>query len=919
MSVKIVGLDESGQFEKRDEEDTRFVGGYTFNLEDEGKNARSELKAEVKNLLKTACEVFNRCAHRSATKRYSDEADKEYEVSISSKTAGENKTLNLMKIMKSFGNGFEQCEKMSDEWNIKYPLSAHGCDCVFFKEIERFDNHGKKIKSQFKPYWRWRKKGAEEKEIPTKKVLYTRQAFYDDDHQLYLKWERFFYNFIQKVVLDYLKIKENRFFCFMYPEMRIANDDVRESNILNFTSGANLYEYMAQAAVMNEIMYYPEQPYGRYALELATRSQNIGNIKENLDNYTAQGAYANITDKGTYRTAIANMLNLLSWSEPYKNVQYDIDVVSIKYNDRAGSDCMYIPEDDSETPFHYLADIVCKRIRKTIFKQILSKQGSVSKTMIALAESQNPIPIEIRVLGEADLLYRRMIAALHEYKLADYYGYWYDLKNLKDKHGYSDFYIEYWVIKKLEPMRGEYMHNWRTGNAIITELSAGYETVKNMMFNQQYDKMMYVALQIKKDLSDSEFSTFIHNKSYLDLLKFRFNGMILRGYNHHGNISEAQKIIDECEDNATKVSPEEYLDFTVCTVEYYFNTFQYEEVIKRYERLALPKSNLGAKDFDCSKPLVELSLLDQLCNCLDMVRRGASVQEEPQWIKLKDMHVAAAGRINSCLGQAYAFAQNWDTAGRELKMKRVFEKAMDIFNEDNDNKGITLCHYLHALTSLTDKKSFEKNAASYFDVKSYDVETCWNALSGAIANSNYRFAIYLYMRSFRVFYATDENKGLFEKILNQILAVSDKIEKEHPWQLIYMNLYKIAKQYQMEDKLDALKEKVYSAVADPFFTIDMININFELQCKVELEKFNLDTSIKAWLEEKNNGAISEDDKYVKDILDTYLVRKKDSEGNEIIGNIDQYLPKDENTKSFLDSTFQDLKNALEKVCTYEYC
>lgn len=63
------------------------------------------------------------------------------------------------------------------------------------------------------------------------------------------------------------------------------------------------------------------------------------------------------------------------------------------------------------------------------------------------------------------------------------------------------------------------MHNWKTGNAIITELSAGYETVKNMMFNQQYDKMLYVALQIKKDLCDNNFFKFIRNKSYLDLLK----------------------------------------------------------------------------------------------------------------------------------------------------------------------------------------------------------------------------------------------------------------------------------------------------------------------------------------------------------------------------------------------------------------
>ena len=161
--------------------------------------------------------------------------------------------------------------------------------------------------------------------------------------------------------------------------------------------------------------------------------------------------------------------------------------------------------------------------------------------------------------------------------------------------------------------------------------------------------------------------------------------------------------------------------------------------------------------------------------------------------------------------------------------------------------------------------------ASYFGVKSYDVEICWNALSGAIANSNYRYAIYLYIRAFRVFYATDENKGLFEEILKQILAVSDKIGKEHPWQLIYMNLYKIAKQYQMEDKLDALKEKVYSAVADPFFTIDMININFELQCMEDVQSFSFGDKIGEWVEK---NAKKNEDSCVADNHNRYMYIRK---------------------------------------------
>ena len=115
------------------------------------------------------------------------------------------------------------------------------------------------------------------------------------------------------------------------------------------------------------------------------------------------------------------------------------------------------------------------------------------------------------------------------------------------------------------------------------------------------------------------------------------------------------------------------------------------------------------------------------------------------------------------------------------------------------------------------------------------------------------------------------DKGLFEKILNQILAVSDKIGKEHPWQLIYMNLYKIAKQYQMEDKLDALKEKVYSAVADPFFTIDMININFELQCMENVQSFSFGDKIGEWVEK---NAKKNEDSCIADNHNRYMYIKR---------------------------------------------
>lgn len=111
------------------------------------------------------------------------------------------------------------------------------------------------------------------------------------------------------------------------------------------------------------------------------------------------------------------------------------------------------------------------------------------------------------------------------------------------------------------------------------------------------------------------------------------------------------------------------------------------------------------------------------------------------------------------------------------------------------------------------------------------------------------------------------DKGLFEKILNQILSVSDKIGKEHPWQLIYMNLYKIAKHYQMADKQKILRKKVRSAVADPFFTIDMININFELQCMEDVQSFSFGDKIGEWVEK---NAKKNEDSCVADNHNRYM-------------------------------------------------
>lgn len=49
-----------------------------------------------------------------------------------------------------------------------------------------------------------------------------------------------------------------------------------------------------------------------------------------------------------------------------------------------------------------------------------------------------------------------------------------------------------------------------------------------------------------------------------------------------------------------------------------------------------------------------------------------------------------------------------------------------------------------------------------------------------------------------------------------------------------MNLYKIAKKYNMENELDGLRKKVHSCVEEKSFTVEMLNLNFVLMLRLKI-------------------------------------------------------------------------------------
>lgn len=871
--VKVIGLDESGDFEtvrreRRENapggrtnyvidqaamfEDIRFLGGYTFPVEKEQFEA---VKQGLEEVFKSVCRQVEKQCHQD--------------------TVDDAGLLAICERLKLQPTGVPR------NYHVVFPLSLHGntepgTSKVFFK----FFRNG----------------------------YYTSLKLTDESQEArdnLSAWERLFGEYLEEQVIAHIKEKQGKLFCYLYPNV-----------VLDAEKDRSLYETMAAHVVKNEFFNGTDKIYSGYAWEIATRvipveESNEQNRNIHLERYEQKWRGSErytITNLDTYRTLLREILAGAKDSDLGVLVQdiqeddFKEDIKSIKYFNtetierlvdgrRETVRCMTTVSDQESTPFHYAADVVCSVIRSALQKQKWIPNmrngksfGILERVADGIAKKYG-IDAEIRIYGEQDETLIRMIHAVQNAELHTYFDLCYELQD--SGNGFSRFYVNRW-LPKLDEMLRQKME--KKGYAYQNVDDAIRLLDYYMMTDyRQYPKGTYITEQFFERVFGWQLrranESFKINEKLPEIPKekyFAFILHLLRGYNHRGAAREPQKIIDWVDRSGIlkELYPQGELNYYNVCLQYYFNSLQYEKVLNEAFNLSLRASD-------------SVQGLSKLTN-----------KENPL---VKDNKTEQA-RIFSSAGQACGFLLAEDRydhvlekigIGREMLEQagsESYQNALQLFDElgQTGNYGITMSHYLQYLCLLGEKKGYEKYAERYFGSEKIPEQ-----LEKALTNDLYYLRVFV--KAMETFYKMEEFVPAYlEKITGYVEQQKDKT---HPMELIETDLCKIRAAWG-NGKID-MEDAMYKRVVTPMNNEEdvILLIRFHLKLNAILQHHP------DW---KSDPIMDHMDRYGREGMDRFQnITVDDLHTVNLFGKVME--------KRAEEMTFEEMELFLDAKLAYEYC
>lgn len=142
------------------------------------------------------------------------------------------------------------------------------------------------------------------------------------------------------------------------------------------------------------------------------------------------------------------------------------------------------------------------------------------------------------------------------------------------------------------------------------------------------------------------------------------------------------------------------------------------------------------------------------------------------------------GRVYSAVGRYTAFAaqemSGRDRLERQKEADQFFSKALQEFADDQDNRQITLYHYLHLLLNKRDRKSFDESAAEYFHTS----DPCAWLLGLDLKKETDLFMLHVCLKSLYVF-DIGKQDGKLEGRIQDLLKCLKHRNGFHPLELVY--------------------------------------------------------------------------------------------------------------------------------------
>ncbi|MBP3808164.1 MAG: hypothetical protein ILA13_07115 [Eubacterium sp.] len=577
-----------------------------------------------------------------------------------------------------------------------------------------------------------------------------------------------------------------------------------------------------------------------------------------------------ITNVASYRTSLTDEIYSVNVSDSYKNKGYYMDIESIDYSGR------------KDMAIHYLTDILCSYIRNTI-DRINGKTEIYNDVAETLRDDLQELIgegiVDIRFYSKADAYYRNIYRYYMLGNLAKAFDAEFDFRLVSssvDGSEDADYvrenilskYYEVEFLPKLDDYQEVLLQDERYYSDVITRFDEFVSYAERFMGkdgNFGYSRGLYIAERLYEyfdKMKTIEMDKSRENRVVLDRklgeITFRLNDIIMRGLNHRGVVRDLLPVIDTCKANRMYVSPVDYINFKTRAAQYYFNSFEFEKVKNLFIDDVKPGviSILENKTIDDagSKSLIEQ--LEHVYAGLTGIESGSA---------------GISGKIYSTLGQAYGFMGDYDIS------EKWFIASLEKWSGDLDNQNITLSYLMNLYADSKNREGYEKYAKEYFgyfDTKGHDCGsaiTQLEVLRDAYENRQFiRYALAVYVKAFYNIYLTDASSSDFAKLKELIYdietnknAVAGQASRNRyddtnndPWQRIYKYLYLIAKSFGDEEVAAEYAERVFECVEGDA-TISVMQLDFELllQSEVDGTLFNeyLETSridgVKGYLQE----------------------------------------------------------------------
>lgn len=600
-------------------------------------------------------------------------------------------------------------------------------------------------------------------------------------------------NEILKQVKNYLIEHKNqyRLFAFIDPKQNTGSHEESEATkdirIVDFHNPGVLYERLITLLVYNFTFYSFNDDVEKNIFKIASRTPTVlaAELSEeqrqaiqNLNDVWVDGnnkMHLTATNINTFKSALA--VKYFEGNAINKRAVNDIELECKSLNYTANNSKVI-------SPFYYLADIICYYIQRYLYQKVGYDEFFINSDILKKVGKDMPVSIDFWVYDEVDSLFKKMMEAYEEGRLAECFAYRYDIEHSASEFG--SYYMSTWVQRFDRRVLSDYTNKLdNKSEAEKRMLAAKRKSFKQNMDGYIADAEIYMrseALYGKGKYIVERLMQIVAQGNY-DLTKrqaYLINDFSLRYYNHQGSIEKSRKYFRRLVELKDAVNIEEFESSLNRAAQIYFNQFDYGPLVDIYEILLQDAEN------------IKKAYQAQMASINEIVGEYFSDVDSSEMTGVNDSRSGLEwlGKMYSSLGQAYAFSEQYADA------EQRFRKAMDEFNTEA-NRLRTLGYLLHVYIASGQMDDYLRESPVYFQSDN-PREQILKLIEGDICGFA-RYNLFVWIKAVYVFelYKTVSYKEAICTLLKHIKetyqAKADSFF-EHPWALISKYLYWVCKE-----------------------------------------------------------------------------------------------------------------------------